>query len=58
MVPHSPLFVGKLSDCLPPCSNVSSVRLSLHSFFTECQWDYLYIFDGDSIFATKLAAFT
>lgn len=49
------------SQCLfyiEPDSNASSVRLTLHSFFTECQWDYLYIFDGDSVYSTKLAAFT
>ena len=29
----------------------SSIRLHLKEFATECGWDHLYIFDGDSVFS-------
>ena len=35
-----------------------SVNIRLSSFFTECQWDYLYVLEGDSLFSRQLAAFT
>ncbi|XP_038070989.1 attractin-like isoform X2 [Patiria miniata] len=36
----------------------TSISLYLESFATECSWDYLYIFDGDSIYAPLAAAFS
>lgn len=33
------------------------IRLRLDEFVTECGWDYLYIYDGDSAFAPLLASF-
>ncbi|XP_062505107.1 attractin-like isoform X2 [Corticium candelabrum] len=35
-------------------SNVSIV-LRIHDFATECMWDHLYVFDGDSVEAQLLA---
>ena len=32
-------------------SQQSSIRLHLKEFATECGWDHLYIFDGDSVFS-------
>lgn len=32
-------------------------RLQLLEFATECSWDHLYIYDGDSVFAPLLAVY-
>lgn len=32
----------------------SKIRLHLKEFATECGWDHLYIFDGDSVFSDLL----
>lgn len=34
-----------------------TVRFRLDSFATECAWDHLYVYDGDSIYSTLVAAF-
>lgn len=34
----------------------STIRLSFNAFETECSWDHLYVFDGDSLYAPMLAA--
>lgn len=36
----------------------ASVRLHLEEFATECGWDHLYIFDGDSVSSPLLAVFS
>ena len=36
----------------------STVRLQFMEFETECGWDHLYIFDGDSVFAPLIAAYS
>nr|XP_032523599.1 attractin [Danaus plexippus plexippus] len=33
-----------------------TVRVTLESFATECGWDHLYVYDGDSVRAEKLLA--
>lgn len=33
----------------------SSIRLHIEEFSTECGWDYLYIFDGDSVHSPLVA---
>ncbi|CAG2113222.1 unnamed protein product [Medioppia subpectinata] len=38
--------------------NESVIRLEFVHFETECSWDHLYIFDGDSVFSPVLAAFS
>ena len=43
---------------LPHPRPASSIRLRFNHLSAECQWDYLYVFDGDSVFDAKLAAFT
>uniref|UniRef100_I3N7F2 Attractin-like n=1 Tax=Ictidomys tridecemlineatus TaxID=43179 RepID=I3N7F2_ICTTR len=34
------------------------MRLRFNHFATECSWDYLYVYDGDSIYAPLIAAFS
>ncbi|XP_077586752.1 attractin isoform X1 [Stigmatopora nigra] len=36
----------------------SILRLRFEHFATECGWDHLYVYDGDSIYAPLLAAFS
>lgn len=36
----------------------ATIRLQLVEFETECSWDHLYIFDGDSVFAPLVAAYS
>ncbi|KAK3590248.1 hypothetical protein CHS0354_041323 [Potamilus streckersoni] len=36
----------------------SPIRLRTNEFATECGWDHLYIFDGDSVFAPILSAYS
>lgn len=33
------------------------MRLRFNHFATECSWDHLYVYDGDSIYAPLVAAF-
>ena len=33
------------------------IRLHLDHFATECSWDHLYVYDGDSIYDPLLAVF-
>jgi hypothetical protein len=35
----------------------ATIRLHLEEFATECGWDHLYIFDGDSVHSPLLAVF-
>ncbi|KAG1676691.1 Attractin-like protein 1 [Nymphon striatum] len=35
-----------------------SIRLALQEFSTECNWDHLYIHDGDSVFAPLVAVYS
>lgn len=36
--------------------NNATIRIQIHQFNTECNYDYLYIFDGDSITSPLIAA--
>ncbi|XP_035387515.1 attractin isoform X1 [Electrophorus electricus] len=36
----------------------SILRLRFEHFATECSWDHLYVYDGDSIYSPLLAAFS
>ncbi|KAM8938952.1 attractin [Pelodytes ibericus] len=36
----------------------SVLRLRFNHFATECSWDHLYVYDGDSIYAPLVAAFS
>ncbi|XP_073969504.1 attractin-like protein dsd isoform X2 [Rhodnius prolixus] len=36
----------------------SSIRLHVDEFATECGWDYLYIYDGDSVHSPLLAVYS
>lgn len=35
----------------------ASIRLHIEEFATECGWDHLYVFDGDSVHSPLLAVF-
>lgn len=39
------------------CRPNTILRLRFNHFATECSWDHLYVYDGDSIYAPLLAAF-
>lgn len=34
-----------------------TIRLHLEEFATECGWDHLYVFDGDSVESPLLAVY-
>ncbi|XP_054290142.1 attractin-like protein 1 [Macrosteles quadrilineatus] len=36
----------------------ASIRLHIEEFATECGWDHLYVFDGDSVHSPLLAVFS
>lgn len=38
-------------------TKTSSIRLHLEEFATECGWDHLYVYDGDSVESPLLAVF-
>lgn len=33
------------------------LKLLFHNFATECGWDHLYVFDGDSVFSPLVGSF-
>lgn len=48
----------KFSWCFSLCCRPNTIlRLQFNHFATECSWDHLYVYDGDSIYAPLLAAF-
>lgn len=62
---HGSLQVQSVMYCLN-CNLISPffpsrpntiLRLRFNHFATECSWDHLYVYDGDSIYAPLLAAF-
>lgn len=36
---------------------IPTIRLHLEEFATECGWDHLYVFDGDSVESPLLAVY-
>ncbi|KAM9700120.1 attractin-like protein 1, partial [Menidia menidia] len=36
----------------------AALRLRFHHFATECSWDHMYVYDGDSVYAPLRAAFS
>lgn len=38
-------------------SRAANIRIHLREFATECGWDHLYIYDGDSVDSPLLAVF-
>jgi len=55
---HHPSSVFLPNSLPPPLRPASSIQLRFNWLSAECQWDYIYVFDGDSIYAPKIAAFT
>ncbi|KAK0396587.1 hypothetical protein QR680_001776 [Steinernema hermaphroditum] len=39
-------------------NNNSVLNIKLEKFQTECSWDHVYIYDGDSVYGNQLAAFS
>lgn len=39
------------------CSPNAVLRLRFNHFATECSWDHMYVYDGDSIYAPLVAVF-
>lgn len=39
-------------------TNASSITLNIQQFDIEDQWDYLYIYDGNSVFSNKIGEYT
>lgn len=39
------------------CSPNAVLRLRFNHFATECSWDHMYIYDGDSVYAPLVAVF-
>lgn len=39
------------------CSPNAVLRLRFNHFATECSWDHMYVYDGDSIYAPLIAVF-
>lgn len=45
------------STALATTTKQPSIRLHLEEFATECGWDHLYVYDGDSVESPLLAVF-
>ncbi len=39
-------------------TNAASITLNIQQFDIEDQWDYLYIYDGNSVFSSKIGEYT
>lgn len=52
--PHS----QESSNSLKKKSKPKTIRLHIEEFATECSWDHLYIYDGDSVKSPLLAVFS
>lgn len=52
-----PPDVGLLTLCPLSCSPNAVLRLRFSHFATECSWDHMYVYDGDSIYSPLIAVF-
>lgn len=52
-----PPDVGLFTLCLLSCSPNAVLRLRFSHFATECSWDHMYVYDGDSIYSPLIAVF-
>ncbi|CAG7724473.1 unnamed protein product [Allacma fusca] len=50
--------VGSKNSKVNGTSNLSHIYLHIEEFATECGWDHLYIYDGDSVHAPLLGVFS
>lgn len=44
-------------DALQTNDKTPTIRLHIEEFATECGWDHLYVFDGDSVDSPLLAVY-
>ena len=49
---------NKCTWLIAPENNTQPIYLQFKQFSTECGWDHLYIYDGDSIFSPLLVAYS
>lgn len=54
---HRLLFVVPKYFCALCPSPNAALRLRFNHFATECSWDHMYVYDGDSIYAPLIAVF-
>ncbi|CAI2358253.1 unnamed protein product [Caenorhabditis sp. 36 PRJEB53466] len=47
---------AKCTWLIEPENKNNSLSIKINNFVTECGWDYLYIYDGDSVYGKQLAA--
>lgn len=50
------LYRNSLQNNVRPAT-LPTIRLHLEEFATECGWDHLYVFDGDSVESPLLAVY-
>ncbi|CAO4387133.1 unnamed protein product [Caenorhabditis nigoni] len=58
-ITDGPLDYSSSAKCtwlIEPENSTTPLTIRINSFFTECGWDYLYIYDGDSVYGKQLAA--
>ncbi|KAF1749186.1 hypothetical protein GCK72_025653 [Caenorhabditis remanei] len=58
-ISDGPLDYSSSAKCtwlIEPENSATPLTIRINSFFTECGWDYLYIYDGDSVYGKQLAA--
>uniref|UniRef100_A0A8R1DM70 Uncharacterized protein n=1 Tax=Caenorhabditis japonica TaxID=281687 RepID=A0A8R1DM70_CAEJA len=59
-ISDGPLDYSSSSKCTwliePEINSSNPLTIKVDNFLTECGWDYLYIYDGDSIYGKQLAA--
>lgn len=48
---------NKCTWLIAPENNTRPIYLQFKQFSTECGWDHLYIYDGDSTFSPLLVAY-
>nr|CAB3224709.1 attractin-like protein 1 [Phallusia mammillata] len=56
--PHPYLNSSACSWLIKPAIKHSSLKLTLLEFGSECGWDYLYIYDGDSAFSPLIGTYS
>ncbi|XP_078668926.1 attractin-like protein 1 [Branchiostoma floridae x Branchiostoma belcheri] len=56
--PHNYTTVTKCTWLVDSGRIGSTIRLRFNEFATECSWDHVYVYDGDSVFAPLVATFS
>jgi hypothetical protein len=48
-------MISEFRDTFSSFSPNAVLRLRFNHFATECSWDHMYVYDGDSIYAPLVA---